>query len=256
MTAKILAMTCGHLNGPLGHLMEGAGDHTVDLPIPSFLIEHSKGRALYDTGMHPDLRTRPETRISERALKLFDLSGFGPEDDVKSKLESIDRDPAKVDFIIVSHMHFDHSGGNGLIPNATLVVQKPEWDAVSDAETAGKLGFNQGDVGYGHPVKVVEGEHDLFGDGSVVAFPTYGHTPGHQSLRVRTEKGEVVLTGDSCYFCRTLRERRLPRFVYDREAMLASLDRLEALEKGGAKLIFGHDLEFWKDVPQAPVPLF
>ena len=38
--------------------------------------------------------------------------------------------------------------------------------------------------------------------------------------------------------------------------MLASLDRLEALEKGGAKLIFGHDLEFWKDVPQAPAPLF
>jgi N-acyl homoserine lactone hydrolase len=73
---------------------------------------------------------------------------------------------------------------------------------------------------------------------------------------VRTEKGTVVLTGDSCYFCQTLRERRLPRFVFDREAMLKSLDRLEALEKGGAKLIFGHDLEFWKGVPQAPAPLF
>jgi hypothetical protein len=44
--------------------------------------------------------------------------------------------------------------------------------------------------------------------------------------------------------------------VFDRELMLASLDRLETLEKGGAKLIFGHDLEFWKSVPQAPVPLF
>jgi glyoxylase-like metal-dependent hydrolase (beta-lactamase superfamily II) len=73
---------------------------------------------------------------------------------------------------------------------------------------------------------------------------------------VRTEKGEVVLTGDSCYFCRTLRERRLPRFVFDRQQMLASLDRLEALEKGGARLIFGHDAEFWRDVPQAPSPLF
>ena len=52
------------------------------------------------------------------------------------------------------------------------------------------------------------------------------------------------------------RERRLPRFVYDREQMLASLDRLEALEKGGAKLFFGHDPDFWKDVPQAPVPAF
>lgn len=256
MTAKIFAMTCGHLSGPLGHLMEGAGDGNVDLPIPSFLIEHPKGRALYDTGMHPDLRTNPGSRVSERVMKLFGFDRFGAGDDVKSKLEAIDRDPAGIDFIITSHLHFDHAGGNGLIPNATLIVQKPEWDAVSDPETAGKLGFNKGDVDYGHPVTVVEGEHDLFGDGSVVAFPTYGHTPGHQSLKVRTEKGEIVLTGDSCYFCRTLRERRLPRFVYDREAMLASLDRLEALEKGGAKLIFGHDLEFWKDIPQAPAPLF
>src|SRR5437763_4716371 len=164
MTAKLYAMTCGRLVGRLKDMIEGE-DGPVALPIPSFLIEHPKGRALYDTGMHPDLRTKPETRISERALKLFDLSGFGPKDDVKSKLESIDRDPAKIDFIIVSHMHFDHSGGNGLIPNATLIVQKPEWQAVSDAETAAKLGFNKGDVDYGHPVTVVDGEHGLFGDG-------------------------------------------------------------------------------------------
>ena len=71
-----------------------------------------------------------------------------------------------------------------------------------------------------------------------------------------TARGEVVLAGDSCYFCRTLRERRRPRFVWDREQMLASLDRLEALEKGGARLFFGHDPDFWKDVPQAPVPAF
>jgi len=73
---------------------------------------------------------------------------------------------------------------------------------------------------------------------------------------VRTENGEIVLTGDACYFCRTLRERRLTARMFDREQMLTSLDRLEALEKGGAKLIFGHDLEFWKSVPQGPEPLF
>ena len=65
-----------------------------------------------------------------------------------------------------------------------------------------------------------------------------------------------MLTGDACYFCRSLRERRLPRFVYDREQMLASLDQLAALEQGGAKLFFGHDANFWKEVPQAPVPAF
>ena len=48
----------------------------------------------------------------------------------------------------------------------------------------------------------------------------------------------------------------MEQFNTDREQMLASLDRLEALEKGGAKLIFGHDPEFWKSVPQGPQPLF
>ena len=137
-----------------------------------------------------------------------------------------------------------------------MVVQKREWEAAQDPELAAKIGFFRADFDHGHPVKQVDGEHDLFGDGSVVCIPTYGHTPGHQSLKVRTEAGEIVITGDACYFCRTLRERRLPRFVYDREQMLASLDRLEALEKGGARLFFGHDPDFWKDVPQAPVPAF
>ena len=91
----------------------------------------------------------------------------------------------------------------------------------------------------------------MFGDGSVVCLPTHGHTRGHQSLKVRTEGGDVVLAADACYFCQTLRERRLPRFAYDKDQMLASLDSLEALEKSGARIFFGHDPEFWQTVPQA-----
>ena len=58
-----------------------------------------------------------------------------------------------------------------------------------------------------------------------------------------------------CYFCRTLRERRLPRFAYDKEAMLVALDRLAALETAGARIFFGHDPEFWQTVPQAPTAI-
>ena len=71
-------------------------------------------------------------------------------------------------------------------------------------------------------------------------------TLGHQSLRIRLASGDVVLAADACYFCRTLRERRLPQRFHDREAMLASLDKLARLEAAGARIFFGHDGKFWK----------
>ena len=119
-----------------------------------------------------------------------------------------------------------------------MLVQRREWEAGMDPETAARRGFNPRDFDLGHKLRLVDGEHDVFGDGSVVCLPTYGHTPGHQSLRLRLGDGEVVFAADACYFCQTLRERRLPRNMYDREAMLASLDRLEALERSGARIFW------------------
>ena len=124
-----------------------------------------------------------------------------------------------------------------------------------DAELAALRGFNRRDFDLGHARRLVEGEHDLFGDGSVICLPTPGHTPGHQSLRVRLASGDIVLAGDACYFCRTLRERRLPKNVHDRAQMQASLEKLAQLESGGARIFFGHDDRFWRDVPQAPAAI-
>jgi len=187
------------------------------------------------------------------ASRDFFRIGFQPGEEISARLKAMDRDPGEIDLIINSHFHFDHVGGNALIPNATMLVQRREWEAGMDREMAARRGFNPRDFDLGHKLRLVDGEHDVFGDGSVMCLPTHGHTPGHQSFRLQLDRGEVVLAADACYFCQTLRERCLPRNMYDREAMLASLDRLEALERSGARIFFGHDPEFWKTVPQAPV---
>lgn len=250
---NVYALTCGWLEGELGHLMEGGGGR-IRLPIPSYLIEHPKGSALFDTGMHPDCQHDPAARLGPRLAGLFDFD-YHPGEEIAARLTALGRDPAKIDLIVNSHFHFDHVGGNAQIPNATMVVQRREWDAGMDPDSAAKRGFDPRDFDLGHKLRLVDGEHDVFGDGSVVCLPTHGHTPGHQSLKLRLPGGEAVLAADSCYFCRTLRERRLPRFAYDREQMLASLDRLAALERAGARIFFGHDPEFWQTVPQAPASI-
>jgi N-acyl homoserine lactone hydrolase len=115
MTVKLFAFTCGWLTGEFGHLMEG-GEGDITLPIPVYLIEHPKGRALFDTGLHPDCQQDPAGRLGPRLAGLFGFA-FHPGEEVSARLEAVDRDPARIDLIINSHFHFDHVGGNALIPN-------------------------------------------------------------------------------------------------------------------------------------------
>jgi N-acyl homoserine lactone hydrolase len=254
VSLRLYAMTCGRLTGSLGHLMEG-GEGDITVPIPSYLIEHPKGRLLFDTGLHPDCRRDPASRVAAQIAQLFRFD-FRTGEEVSARLRALGREPERIDLIVNSHLHFDHAGGNACFPNATVVVQRSEWHAGMDPDSVAALGFNPRDYDLGHKVKLVDGEYDLFGDGRVVLLPTPGHTPGHQSLKLRLDSGEVVLAADACYFCRTLRERRLPLATYDREQMLQSLDRLARLEAGGARIFFGHDPEFWKSVKQAPEVIF
>jgi N-acyl homoserine lactone hydrolase len=70
MSLRVFALTCGHLTGDLGRLMEG-GAGRIRVPIPAYLIEHPKGAALFDTGMHPDCQRDPAARVGRRAAGLF-----------------------------------------------------------------------------------------------------------------------------------------------------------------------------------------
>ena len=176
MKVDLYAFTCGTVTGEFAHLMEG-GDGDITVPIPVFLIEHPKGRALFDTGLHPDCQSDPAARLGPRLAGLFRI-GFRPGEEVSARLEAIDRDPGKIDLIINSHFHFDHVGGNALIPNATMLVQRREWEAGMDPEMAARRGFNPRDFDLGHKLRLVDGEHDVFGDGSVCVCRRTGTRQG------------------------------------------------------------------------------
>ena len=246
---ELYALDCGQLTMPTGTFLEGV-EGTMTVPVPAFLIRHPKGTLLFDSGLHDRAETDARAYFGEELNAVVTVHRKR-EEEISGALASIDVDPARVGLLVNSHLHFDHCGGNGKIPGATVLVQRREWEHANAAETP--FGYFRVDFDTGHDVKRLDGEHDVFGDGSVVCFPSYGHTPGHQSLRVRTERGgELVLTGDACYLRETLEKMHAPGVLFDREGFLASLRVFRDLQARGARIVFGHDPEYWASSPHGP----
>jgi glyoxylase-like metal-dependent hydrolase (beta-lactamase superfamily II) len=246
---RLFALTCGWLTGPVGNFLEGERGR-LRVPVPCYLVDHPRGRVLFDSGMHPAAGVDAAARLG-LAATVFTVE-LGAGEDVRGRLAALGVDADRVDVLVNSHLHFDHTGGNACVPNARLVVQRAEWTAGHHADGVRRNFYDPKDYDTGHDVLAIDGEHDLFGDGTVVCVPTPGHTPGHQSLRVRLPQGDVILAADSCYLRRTLEALHLPTVVYDREQALGTLHRLRAWRDGGARIFYGHDPEFWATVPQAP----
>lgn len=252
MSVKLYALTCGHVTIPTAMLLANREGFTR-VPITSYLIEHPRGRAVFDTGLNLKTLHQPAVYVGDLLAALHEFH-YSAGEDVGSRLTGVDVDPASVDYVINSHLHFDHCGGNELLPNATVVVQRLELEAARQDE--GQLrGYVTADFETGQPWQLIDGEHDLFGDGSVTLIPTHGHTPGHQSVRVRTNTGEFVLCGDACYLKETLDTMTLPGVITDPDGFTRSLDLFRDLQSRGATIMYGHDLDFWSTIPQAPARL-
>ena len=243
MSVRIQPMICGWLEVDTKFILQDQPGR-VKLPIPSFLIEHPKGRAIFDSGLHRELQKGSERlRGLGRVFKVYYKAG----EDLAAQLEARQIAPERIDYLINSHLHFDHVGGNADLPNAKLILQRREWEAAGDPELAKRNGYNRADFDLGQQLQLIDGEHDLFGDGSVMCIPTYGHTAGHQSLGVRTANGEEVLTADSCYMRKVLDEMVLPPFAHSYDDMRKVIERFRAMERAGARLIFGHDAAQWRE---------
>jgi N-acyl homoserine lactone hydrolase len=223
----------------------------VYAPYFFYLVQHPEGNVLFDTGVHPAMRTDPHSRLGE-AADSFAVE-MSSEDDVVSQLAKLALTPADVEHVVQSHLHFDHAGGLEFFPHATVYVQRRElqfayWPAVYQRGIYIRADFD-------HPLRwnELDGEHDVFGDGAVTIVPTPGHTPGHQSLLVRLGGQSVLLMADSTYLLAKMRQRLLPAVVWSPDAMVASWARIEELERRhGAQLVCTHDLDFRGRVPLAP----
>lgn len=246
MTAQlsVFAFNCGWFQCRPGFFIEGETGDYVRSPVPAYLIDHPKGRAMFDTGMGVRYRRELGEALPENKFGLQWFEGM----DIGTRLRAIGVDPASIAWVVNSHFHIDHCGGNLHFPNATIVAQSREWEAASAEQVPGL--YEAIDFDTGQPVKLIDGEHDLFGDGTVRIVPTHGHTHGHQSVIVRQGDRELLLAGDCCYTERNLDLRALPQATADFAEALRTLDRLAAARNRGARILFGHDARQWTGIAE------
>ena len=250
---RLYALHCGGDHCDLAVLdpFDPAVGTKVYDPYFCYLVQHPDGNVLFDTGVHPDAWRDPASRLGE-AADAFELV-MAPDDDIVSKLALVGLAPADVEHVVQSHLHFDHAGGLAFFPDATVYVQRAELEFAFSPPVYQRSIYVPADFEGVTGWRELAGEHDLFGDGRVVAVPTPGHTPGHQSLLVRLDGGAVLLLADATYSLEKMRERLLPAVVWSPDAMVASWELVEEIEREEqAELICTHDLQFRSRVRVAP----
>lgn len=223
---------------------------TKEFSDPYYVISHPKGNLMWDAGLPEALVAAGEPVTPEGGA--FTISR---KDSVLSQLKVIGMTPDDIDFLALSHTHFDHSGHANVMHKSTWLVQRREYDMITSDEIK-----NSENVGLYEAVKELnkvqklEGDFDVFGDGTVVIKSMPGHTPGHQVLYLElAEHGPILLTGDLYHLYENREHKRVPSFNYDVEQTLASMEAFEAFAKEkNAKVYLQHQKEDFNKMPKAP----
>ncbi|MDA0977999.1 MAG: N-acyl homoserine lactonase family protein [Proteobacteria bacterium] len=247
---RLYVMDCGSLRFDDVTSFGLTNDETPvrEMFVPCYLVDHPDGQLLWDAGLDPAIVGQGDVELQPGALMRYDRS-------VIDQLADIGYSPADIDLIALSHLHFDHAGAANYFPVARLLIQDTEY-------RAGFLNYADNPIfNYDYyreladnPRLILEGDHDVFGDGRVRIMSTPGHTPGHQVLFLDLEEtGPLVLSGDLYHFRFSRTHHRVPVFNTSAEQTLESMDRVEAfLAETGATFWIEHDSELAKTLKLAP----
>ncbi|MEV7179679.1 N-acyl homoserine lactonase family protein [Kitasatospora sp. NPDC093679] len=200
-------------------------------PVLAYLLRHGGELILFDTGIGA---AGPETEAHYRPRRR----------PLQAALEGVGARPEDVSLVVNCHLHFDHCGGNPLLPGRPILVQSAELAAArAGGHTVDEL-VDFPEVRY----EELAGEAEI--RPGLLVVPTPGHTEGHQSLVVRKGDGTVVLAGQAHDFA--------SGFSSDHLARRAALDGVQPplpghrpwldrlLELDPRRVLFAHDSSVWE----------
>ena len=221
----------------------------IPLALRCLLVEAPQALVLIDTGIG--------NKESAKFHELYGVENAGEEGPtlLEDGIRAAGHDPADVDIVVSTHLHFDHAGGNtrrdddGRIvpsfPGATHVVQRKEldfahWD--NPRVRASYLGPNFDPITGAGLWSLVDGEEEITEGVSVL--PTPGHTPHHQSVLIESDERTACYLAD---VCPTSAHLPLPWIMgYDLEPLVTLESKKSLWAKARHEdwlLVFEHDPE-------------
>ena len=213
-----------------------------------FVIEHPKGTLLWDTGL-------PEMLVGNEPYTTPD-GGFtiSRKDSTLQQLKAIGLDSSDIEMIAFSHIHFDHTGGANHFSNAQWLLQKTEDNFINSDTIEGNSFYAPESFSKLKDKKILEGDHDVFGDGTVVIKYYPGHTAGHQALYLNLpNEGPIMLSGDIYHFDKNRENAIVPQFNHDIAESEKSIKAFEAFVKEkNARVYIQHDKGNFELMPKAP----
>ena len=248
-SVRLYVYDCGRLKveDPSRFNLKKEEMKTLDMSVGCYMIAHPKGTLLWDVGVIPD-KNFP---ASGPASKLYASSNKT----LKSQMAAAGYQPENATYLAMSHAHWDHLANANEFAKATWLTRKVERDILFGPNPPERSTSDEYDaLKNSKSITLPEGDYDVFGDGSVVIKPAYGHTPGHSVLFVKLAKtGPVLLSGDLYHYPEEITLDRYPTFEFNKGQTQQARSGIQAfMKQSGAKLWIQHDLAAFEKLKKSP----
>ncbi len=256
---KVYACNAGLLKTETQHILKDTRIGTpMAIPIPFLLIRHAKEWVAFDTGCNAATTRDPAAYWGEALAKAF-TPVIGADQEFARAIKTLRLKPADLKAVILSHGHLDHAGAieDFAGTSVPIYVQKAELAEIKKCVASQQLGTAYAPRDFAHlkelNIREVVGPFDVFGDKSMIAFPTPGHTPGHQSLYVKPTRGKAfIYAADALYTLESMEKSIPPALAADLPATMQNIQWLKLQDWTGVTVVPSHDPEYWAKRAWAP----